>query len=86
MIAADMASAGPLDKNGRQLQKPNGSPLSAHGDIRKMVLSVHFEDGNVTGKANARDRKAVRTALDRYAEALKLKLPHGCLNNMAKCR
>jgi hypothetical protein len=38
------------------------------------VLSVLFEDGNVTGKANAKDREAVRTALERYAAALKLKL------------
>ena len=40
------------------------------------VLSVLFEEGNVPGKANAKDREAVRTALDRYAQALKLKLPH----------
>ena len=38
------------------------------------VLSVLFEEGNVIGKANFKDREAVRTALDRYAEALKLKL------------
>jgi uncharacterized protein YcaQ len=38
------------------------------------VLSVLFEDGNETGKVNAKDREAVRTALDRYAQALKLKL------------
>jgi uncharacterized protein YcaQ len=50
------------------------------------VLSVLFEEETVPGKANAKDREAVRTALDRYAQALKLKLPHGCINNMAKCR
>ena len=38
------------------------------------VLSVLFEDGNVTSKAIAKDREAVQTALDRYAQALKLKL------------
>lgn len=38
------------------------------------LLSVLFEEGNVTGKPNSVDREAVRTALDRYAEALKLKL------------
>ena len=38
------------------------------------VLSVLFEEGKVIGKVNSKDREAVRTALDRYAEALKLKL------------
>jgi uncharacterized protein YcaQ len=38
------------------------------------VLSVLFEEMNVRGKANSKDREAVRTALDRYAQALKLKL------------
>ena len=50
------------------------------------VLSVLFEEETVPGKANAKDREAVRTALDRYAQALKLKLPHGSINNMAKYR
>ena len=38
------------------------------------VLSVLFEEETVPGKANTKDREAVRSALDRYAEALKLKL------------
>jgi uncharacterized protein YcaQ len=38
------------------------------------VLSVLFEKAKVTGKANSKDHEAVRTALDRYARALKLKL------------
>jgi uncharacterized protein YcaQ len=38
------------------------------------VLSALFEAVNVKGKANANDREAVRTALDRYAGALGLKL------------
>ena len=38
------------------------------------VLSIRFEEGKVTDRANANDHEAVRTALDRYAGALKLKL------------
>jgi len=38
------------------------------------VLSVLFEEGNAIGKVDSKDLEAVRTALDRYAEALKLKL------------
>jgi uncharacterized protein YcaQ len=38
------------------------------------VLSVLFEEGHAIGKVDSKDREAVRTALDRYAEALKLKL------------
>ncbi len=38
------------------------------------VLSVLFEKAKVTGKANSKDHEAVRTALDRYAKALELKL------------
>jgi hypothetical protein len=38
------------------------------------VLSIRFEEGKVIGGANSNDHEAVRTALDRYAGALKLKL------------
>ena len=38
------------------------------------VLSVLFENGHQTGKAKSDEREAVHTALERYAEALKLKL------------
>jgi hypothetical protein len=38
------------------------------------VLSVLFEEGNVIGKTNSKDGEAVRTAIDRYAAALKLKI------------
>ena len=49
--------------------------LKADWPAQKLkVLSVLFEDGNVIGKTNSTDREAVRTALDRYAAALKLKL------------
>jgi len=49
--------------------------LKADWTTQKLkVLSVLFEEGNVISKANFEDREAVRTALDRYAEALKLKL------------
>ena len=52
-----------------------GYLLKADWTAEKLkVLSVLFEEGNVIGKANTIDREAVRTALDRYAEALKLKL------------
>jgi len=49
--------------------------LKADWPAQKLkILSVLFEEGNVIGKANSIDREAVRTALYRYAEALKLKL------------
>ncbi len=38
------------------------------------VLSLLFESGDTTTKVNTKDREAVRTALDRYADALELKL------------
>ena len=38
------------------------------------VLSLLFEAANVTAKVNAKNREAVRTALDRYAGALNLNL------------
>lgn len=38
------------------------------------VLSIRFEEGKVKDRANANDHEAMRTALDRYAGALKLKL------------
>ena len=38
------------------------------------VLSLLFESGDITAKVNTKDREAVRTALDRYADALELKL------------
>ncbi len=38
------------------------------------VLSVLLEEGNVINRVNSKDREAVRTALDRYAGALNLKL------------
>ena len=38
------------------------------------VLSIRFEEGKVMGRANSNDHEAVRTALDRYAGALKLEL------------
>ncbi len=38
------------------------------------VLSLLFESGDITAKVNTKDREAVRTALDRYAGALELKL------------
>ena len=38
------------------------------------VLSVLFEEGIVNDRVNSNEREAVRTALDRYAGALKLKL------------
>jgi uncharacterized protein YcaQ len=38
------------------------------------VLSIRFEERKVIGRADANDHEAVRTALDRYARALKLKL------------
>ena len=41
------------------------------------VLSIRFEEGMVMGRANSNDHEAVRTALDRYAGALKLKLVGG---------
>ena len=49
--------------------------LKADWTTQKLkVLSVLFEEGNAISKANLKKREAVRTALDRYAEALKLKL------------
>ncbi len=49
--------------------------LKADRKAKKLhVLSVLFEEDHVIGKANSKDREAVRTALDRYAGALKLKL------------
>jgi uncharacterized protein YcaQ len=49
--------------------------LKADWTAKKLkILSVLFEEGNVLGKANPIDHEAVRTALDRYADALKLKL------------
>ena len=38
------------------------------------VLSVLFEDAKNAGRPGSKDREAVRTALNRYAGALKLKL------------
>jgi len=38
------------------------------------VLSVHFEEENSTAGAKLIDREAVRTALERYGESLRLKL------------
>jgi len=38
------------------------------------VLSIRVEEGKVIGRANSNGHEAVRTALDRYARALKLKL------------
>ena len=38
------------------------------------VLTLLFESGSITAKVNTNDREAVRTALDRYAGALELKL------------
>jgi uncharacterized protein YcaQ len=49
--------------------------LKADWKAKKLnVLSVLSEEADVTGKANSKSREAVRTALDRYAGALKLKL------------
>jgi uncharacterized protein YcaQ len=38
------------------------------------ILSIRFEEGKVMDRANSNDHEAVRTALDRYARALKLNL------------
>ncbi len=49
--------------------------LKADWTAQKLnVLSVRFERDNGKGKAISKDREAVRTALDRYAGALNLKL------------
>ncbi len=49
--------------------------LKAEWKAEKLkVLSVLLEEGKVINKVNSKDREAVRTALDRYAGALKLKL------------
>jgi uncharacterized protein YcaQ len=49
--------------------------LKADWKAKKLhLLSVRLEEANLTGKANSKYREAVRTALDRYAGALKLKL------------
>ena len=51
--------------------------LKADWKARKLnVLSLLFEETDATGKADSRDREAVRTALQRYAGALALK-PEG---------
>jgi len=48
--------------------------LKADWKAKKLnVLSVLLEEANRTGKANSNAREAVRTALNRYAGALKLK-------------
>ena len=48
--------------------------LKADWKAKKLnVLSVLLEDANPAGTANAEAREAVRTALNRYAGALKLK-------------
>jgi hypothetical protein len=48
--------------------------LKADWKAKKLiVLSVLSEEADVTGKANSKSREAVRTALNRYAGALKLK-------------
>jgi uncharacterized protein len=52
--------------------------LKADWPTKKLrVLSVLFEAGKVKAKINSVDREAVRTALNRYAGALKLKLITG---------
>ncbi|MCP4209431.1 MAG: winged helix-turn-helix domain-containing protein [Shimia sp.] len=49
--------------------------LKAEWKAEKLkVLSVLLEEGNVINRVSSKDREAVRTALDRYAGALKLKL------------
>jgi uncharacterized protein YcaQ len=49
--------------------------LKADWKAKKLnVLSVLFEEASVKGMANAADREAVRTALERYARALRLRL------------
>jgi uncharacterized protein YcaQ len=48
--------------------------LKADWKVRKPnVLSILLEKTNVKDKRNSKDRQAVRTALERYAGALKLK-------------
>jgi len=54
--------------------------LKADWKVHKLnVLSILFE-GNMADKVNSEDREAVRTALERYAAALKLKLAGRSLN------
>jgi len=54
--------------------------LKAEWKVHKLnVLSILFE-GNMADKVNSEDREAVRTALERYAAALKLKLAGRSLN------
>ncbi|CAB1063189.1 Putative cytoplasmic protein clustered with trehalase [Olavius sp. associated proteobacterium Delta 1] len=49
--------------------------LKADWKAKKLnVLSVLLEEANLTGKAKSKALEALRTALDRYAGALKLKL------------
>jgi uncharacterized protein YcaQ len=49
--------------------------LKADWKARKLhILALHFEGACVTGSANTENREAVRTALERYAGALALKL------------
>ncbi|MGD8442499.1 MAG: crosslink repair DNA glycosylase YcaQ family protein [Desulfobacterales bacterium] len=49
--------------------------LKADRTAQKLkVLSMRFEERKAMGRANADDHEALRTALDRYSEALKLKL------------
>ncbi len=49
--------------------------LKAEWKAEKLkVLSVELEEGNVSNRMNSKNREAVRTALDRYAGALNLKL------------
>ena len=49
--------------------------LKAKWQTKKLeVISLLFESGDIAAKVNTNDREAVRTALDRYAGALELKL------------
>ena len=49
--------------------------LKADWKARKLaVLSVRFEEENTAAGADLKDREAVRTALERYGESLRLKL------------
>jgi uncharacterized protein YcaQ len=52
--------------------------LKADWKARKLhMLCLLFEETNATGQAKSRDREAVRTALQRYAGALALKMDPG---------
>jgi uncharacterized protein YcaQ len=49
--------------------------LKADWKAKKLaVLSVRFEEENTTAGTDLKDREAVRTALERYGESLRLKL------------